>query len=183
MRRRIFVVLAGIVLLGFGYFAYVERVQIAAKIWHLRYGHVVYAAGFAVPVPDNWFVKTQEDENTAILIDTHANKNINGSVEYNIVMLNFISHFPGNVDYWKSARKKWLTDEGLQSVEETEIQATDQTISCLGGDIFHSAMQVPNTKIVSEECMSTGKLSLTFSGNRSGLQEFFTIISQIHRKQ
>jgi len=184
MKRKLLLAVVSLLVLTAGYFIYAgTRLRVAAIIWHWRHGNVVRVADYDVPVPDRWVAMNHGDENTSLLIDTRVEKTKDPLSNSNYIDISLIPHFPGDVDLWRSSREQWLRGRGMKAIEENQIQTVDQTVACLSGNVFQDLYPVLNTNAITVECMSTGRLSLIFTGNQVGRQEFYTIISGIRKRK
>jgi hypothetical protein len=117
-----------------------------------------------------------------MLVDSEMDRKSATELGPNNIAVTFVSHFPGDVDVWRTARRQSLSRDGLRSVEEKQIQTPDETIQCLGGEMFRDLVHLSNSTTFTMDCMTTNKLNITYIGNRAGLQEFYDIISQIHKQ-
>ena len=173
-------IVVGIVLLG-AYSAYRSRLRIEAKIWHWSHGNAVIVAEHEVPVPDGWLVKDSDArEGSALLIDTRVKRSSDPLANVNFILIVSGPHFQVNLDFWKSQSEQSLKRKGISDVREEMLQTKDELVSCVG---WHELNPVTSVRgaATSMQCMSAGGLFLTLTGNEGGLQEIFSIISQIRR--
>jgi hypothetical protein len=137
-----------------------------------------------VPVPDHWLVDTFEDDPRMInLIDTRVRRTANRLSAVNVITVIALSRPIHDLDLWASFTRQRLERDGLKEIEEKTIQAGDLRMVCLGGYELRDIMRVQGTAAVSLECQSTHQLSLGFTGQRSGLQDFYSIASQIRKRK
>jgi len=182
MKRVSRLLLTGIVVLIIGYLVYGRRAQIAAKVWHWRHGYSTYVGDYVVPVPDHWLVDTSEDPRMITLIDTRVRRTADRLSAVNVITVSALSSPIRDLDSWASFARQRRERDGLREIEEKTIQAGDERMFCLGGYELRDIMRLP-TAAVSLECRSSDRLNLGFTGHRSGLQEFYTIASQIRKRK
>jgi hypothetical protein len=172
-----------IVVLIVGFFAFRMRFRIEAKVWHWRHGYSLNVGIYQVPVPDGWLVQDYDTPNMFMLINTHLTKTSDPFSSVSIVNVSLVPSAPRDLDAWASMTRQSFERQGLNDLKEQSIQAGDETIVCLGGQILRAMIRVPSLAAVSMECRSSGRLNLGFSGPESALPEFYKIMSEIHKKK
>jgi len=177
---RVALILAGLAALAL--FLYSRRAHLAAKLWHWRHGSTTVLRGYAIDVPEDWLPAVDENEGTAILIDTQPANTADPTTVAGIVIVSIGGHPIQDLNDQISKVQNRLQREGLKQIEEQVIQLGDERLVCLGGSELHDILHAADAAIVSYECYSTGRLILSFTGSRKGLQEFYRIASSIRRQ-
>ncbi len=174
---RIFVVGVAISILGF--FAYARRFQLAADIWHWRYGHSVALRDYQVLVPDGWLVRDQTERGVTMTL-TRGIRSSDPFWDINSISVSSPSAGNTHLIEWKSYQQQHLQNQGVTDVEERTLQAGDDMIVCVGGTELRDVLHVPSGAI-SVQCISSGKLDALFVGQKTELEQFYTVVSQIRK--
>ena len=182
MKRGFRISLIVAVVLIVGYFAYVTRFQIEAKAWHWRHGYSIIVGDYEVPVPDHWLVQDFDNPNLIDLIDTRVRREAGPLSKVSVVTVDADARPMPDLSFWESFRRQSLEQRGI-AVEEMTLRLGDERMTCLGGEELREILHVPSVTAVSLECRSLGRLSLRFLGPRTGLQDFNSIASQIHKRK
>lgn len=179
--RKLMTILLAAALLQSAYFVYTNRFQIEARIWHLRYGNWVHISDYDVPVPAGWMVRGGTDGGPIILLDTQQSKD-RRTLDLNTIVISFDRHFSVSVETWRSIRESGLMEQGKLAVEEKRLQSDVQTAVCLTGHEFRDVMHIAGVNMVTAECMSSTGLGLILTGDNTGLEELYGIISGIRKR-
>jgi hypothetical protein len=178
--RKLMTILAAAVLLLSAYFFYTQRLQIEARIWHLRYGNWLHISDYDVPVPGEWLVRHGTDEDPIVLIDTQQRRD-RRMLDINSIVISF-QRSPVGVETWQSITEDGLRVRGKLTVEEKRLQTDAQTAVCLTGHEFRDVMHIAGMNMVTADCMSSTGLHLTLIGDNAGLEKLYGIISGIRKR-
>jgi hypothetical protein len=178
-------------IIAIGYLAYARRIQLAAKIWHLKHGYSTTMGNYEVPVPEHWLI-TDQNSVAFTMMNTAPALRKDGKFQTTAV----INIFPfrnrpiasEGMDSWLSLKRKRLESEGVKSIEEKNFAIGGAEASCIGGsemrDVVLSGMtNAPGTDTISLECRSADDLSVLFTGEPSDLQPFYSFAAQIRKTQ
>jgi hypothetical protein len=184
MNRASRLLLIGVLVLLVGYPIYARRFQIEAKIWHWRHGYSAAVGDYVVPIPDHWLILVEGvDGRDLAMFDTLVKGQPGPLLTPNMITVMSLSHPLRSLDSWESIKRQQLEHSGLSHIEEKTLWAADQKIVCLGGYELRDVLHVPGATHLSLECQSAGQLNLIFIGYRSGLEDFYTIASQIRKRK
>lgn len=184
---QVFVVVFG--MLACGYFAFTRRYQIEAKTWHLRHGYSTRMGDFDVPVPEHWLIYLQNSLET-VLVNTAPTWHRDGKFHTAAVITVSTSPMGPNasngMNLWLQDKRQRIEHDGVKSVEEKRVDLGNDTAVCIGGSemrdvILRGTTKAPSTDIVSLECKSESGLNVSFVGEPSDLQPFYTWFSEIRR--
>jgi len=189
MKSRLLVYGALLLVIAIGYFTYTKRLQISAKIWHWKHGYTTRLADYEVPVPGHWLVGIQSDRLLEImniaprpfprdgLFHTLAVINVSLPLQKHHIT-------SSGMDYWISFQHQKLERDGI-SVEEKKLNIGNESITCIGGNELRAMMRnekkFPDSNIISLTCRSDEDLSIMFSGEPRDVQDFYDLVSSIHR--
>jgi hypothetical protein len=189
MKSRLFQLLAILLVIAIGYFAYATRQQLAANIWHWRFGYAEAMGNYQVPVPEHWLIT---EHNAVAFTLMNATPAWPRDAKFHTTAV--ITIFPfgnrplglGGLDFWLLQKRQGLEREGIKSVEEKRFNIGEDAASCIGGSelrdaILPSMARAPDTEIISLECKSANDLSILFVGEPSDLQSFYAFASEIRR--
>jgi len=182
MDRTLRTLLVVVAIGAIGYTAYRSWFRMQAMFWHWRYGYSTTLGEYVVPVPRHWLVQTHADEQLIDLVDTRATRDAGPFAEVSVVSVDLASSSVRDLTYWKSLKKQSLEREGVRDIEERTLDVAGDTVVCLGGDELRQDLKVPGITALSLECVSTSRLNVMFLGPRSGLTDFYSILSGIHRR-
>jgi hypothetical protein len=184
MSKALRISLIGVLALIIGYAIYARRFQMEAKIWHWRHGYWTTVGTFDVPVPNHWLVRTQGPDGwNMTMMDTIVNRQSEHPLTTNVITVISLSQPLRYLDSWESVKRQDLERSGLVKIEERTLSLAGEKVICLGGYVFHDVLRAPGTTPLSLECRSAGQLSLMFVGYRSGVEDFYTIVSQIRKRR
>jgi len=155
--------------------------QINAKVWHWRHGYSAYVGDYVVPVPDHWLVETNENRPMITLVDTRGRRTSDPLSGINVIDVVALSDPFGDLDSWVAIERRSRERINVRDIEEKTLRAGDERIVCLADHRFRDLPHFPDTSIVSVECQSNDRLSLTFFGHET--DEFYTIASQIRKRK
>ena len=178
--RKLMTVLAAPVLLLSAYF-YTQRLQIEARIWHLRYGNWLHISDYDVPVSGEWLVMRSTDEDPIVLVDTQQKRDRRMS-DVNTIVIEFHRRSPVSLETWQSITEDGLRENGKLTVEEKRLQTDAQTAVCLTGHEFRDVMHIAGMNMVTADCMSSTGFHLTLVGDNTGLEKLYGIISGIRKR-
>ncbi len=179
-RPPIRLLVASLALILMGYVAYSNRLQMAALIWHWKNGDFVRVGLYEVPVPKRWMVEKQASG--AFLIDTFGSRDTRTLAGINVISIESLPTITRDLEFRKSYQRKWLSEHGTSAIEERSLAFEDEFVACVGGDELHGLTGSPEAAgIVSVQCISSGKLHLTFAGQQPDLQIFYAIIPKIRK--
>jgi hypothetical protein len=191
MKSRSFrVLIALFAMIACGYFAFTRRYQIEAKIWHMRHGYWMKIGELSVPVPEHWLIMYQSSI-AIMMMNTAPAWHRDGKLHTAPSITLFPSFIrpvrSGSTDLWLSSKRQQLERDGVRSIEEKRFAFDTDTLVCIGGSemrdiILRGRTNVPNTDIVTLECLSEGGLSILFQGEPSDLESFSTLVTQIQRQ-
>jgi hypothetical protein len=193
MKSRLVSLLVLLFLLALGYVGYVYRYSIAACIWHWKHGYSTTMGNYEVPVPEHWVIEDQNALAFTLMNTSPTRPPRDGKLHTTAV----IDIFPfrdrpveaSRIDFWLSQQRQWLTRDGVKYVEEKTLNLGGENLSCIGGSQLSTvvrdipSVRIPETDIVSLNCMSDHGLNILFVGEPSDLQSFYAFLSQIHRKR
>lgn len=164
-----------LVVIVLGFVIYAKRYQIAAKIWHWKYGYVSKMDNYDVPIPEGWYLDQNRTDFT--LINTARSS---PSRDGNLHSTFFVRVHPGRhpigareMEFWRSIERQRL-DRGLTTVLDNTLRFDDEDMICIGGG---------GTRVVSLNCASAQGLSIMFIGAGADLETFYTWVSQIRKHQ
>jgi hypothetical protein len=168
MKRAIGILLVVICLSLVGWFVFAKRFQLAAEIWHWRYGHSVAIRDYQVPVPDGWLVWASGESDVAMTMPT-------GQGDQDFVSIGRTCCGSDHLDAWKEMQEHNLRGRGITDVREKTLQPAGETVVCIGhaGPHFSDFLSI--------ECVSTGKLNALYFGRQAGLEDFYAIVSQVRK--
>jgi hypothetical protein len=167
-----------------GYSIYVRRFQIEAKVWHLRHGYSAAVGDYIVPVPDHWLIIGADvDGRDLMIMDTLVKRQAERPLTANMITVTSLTRPIRNLDFWESLQRQQLERGGQKEIEQRTLWAADEKVVCLGGYLLRDVLHVSGTTLLSLHCQSAGQLSLRFQGYRSGLEDFYAIASQIHKRR
>jgi len=184
---RVATLIALLVALGSIYYRY--RYPLTAKIWHWKHGYSTTMGNYEVPVPEHWLIT---DQSFVAFTLMNSAPNVPRDANFHTTALVTVFPFhqrgigPDGVAFWLSQQRQWLARDKVQSVEEKTLKFGDESITCIGGRQLNAILRSnPNhfdTDLISLNCMSERGLNILFDGEPSGLQPFYTFVSQIRRK-
>ena len=173
------------ILLGFVLVAvplYSRRAQVSATLWHWRHGSSAVIGDYTVPVPDHWLPEIDRNEGMITLLDTRPAQSVDPLGGGNVISIS-VRGFPfHDLNAVVRQERQRLERQGLKNIEEHAILVGDERIQCFGGTELRDLLHLPATQLLSSRCYSTGRLSLGFTGDQEGLQEFYLIVSRIRKR-
>jgi hypothetical protein len=172
-----------------GYFAYTKRLQILAKTWHWKHGYTARLADYEVPVPGQWLVGIQSYGHLQIMNIAPGPFPRDG-LFHTLAVINVSlplqkQHITSTgMDYWISFQHQKLEGDGIR-VEEKKLDMGNESITCIGGNELRAVMRnekkFPDSNIISLTCRSDEDLSIMFVGEPRDVQDFYDLVSSIHR--
>jgi hypothetical protein len=177
-----------LILIVLAHLAYGKRYQLAAKIWHWRYGYSARMGNYEVPVPEHWLL----DQNSVAFTLVNTNSTVSrrdGKFHATAVVTLFpfrrSSVGASQMEFWLSLQRQSLEREGLKSAEERRLSFDDEAVICVGGSELSAIMRDEkaflDTSVISLNCMSDHGLEILFVGEPTEVQPFYTFVSQIRR--
>ena len=184
MKRATRLLLIGVLVLVVGYPIFARRFQIEAKVWHWRHGYSTTVGDYTVPIPDGWLILVEDvDGQDLSMLDTHVKRQPGSLQTANEIIVGSLPRPMRSLESWESIKRQQLERSGLINIEEKTLWAANQKVICLGGYELRDVVHVPGTTQLSLECQSAGRLNLIYIGYRSGLEDFYTIASQIRKRE
>jgi hypothetical protein len=136
---------------------------------------------YEVPVPEHWLVERYETTTLATLVDTRFRKSRHGFSRAGAIVVSSGPSGPKDLNFWLSETRQKLEHDGVSNVQEKTLSLDDDTMVCLGGRQLAAIAHVPTITAVSLTCVSSGGLSLVYTGPGSAVPEFYAIASGIRR--
>ena len=143
---------------------------------------------YEVPVPEHWLL--DEDSRTFTIVNSDA-KSLRRDGQFQTTTVVTVFPFLGSpigtsqMDLWLSLQRKWLERKGVKSAIERRLSLDGEPVICIGGRELGPMMRgegtIPDTNVVSLDCVSANALNIAFIGEASDLQPFYTFVSQIRR--
>jgi hypothetical protein len=172
----------GILIIACGYFGWRSRFKIEALIWHWRNGYSTTLGEYKIPVPADWLVERYDDGAFIDLIKTRPDRKAGALARFSNITVRE-APMPGtDVATWEAHKRGDLEREGLTDIQEKMLQIDGEHFVCLGGYELSRITGIPDIAAVTMECSSAGRLKLMFLGPPSGLDDFYTIASNIHKR-
>jgi hypothetical protein len=164
-----------------GYFVYARRFQLAAKIWHWRYGSFAIVSGYQIRVPDGWLVTSQTDEDLNLVATR--------TVEHGTVFANIVvgtvrprSSKPRDLAPWRLSQEQFLRSKGVKDIDERTLHFDGETVQCMGENVARDVWRLPNATLFTLGCMSTSPLIFMFVGQKSEVPQFEDVVSGIRKR-
>jgi hypothetical protein len=181
------VIVLFLLIISIGSFVYAKRFQFAAELWHWRHGNKTMIGNYEAPVPTHWLISDLHHELFTLVNTTPTfPKDAKFYMTAVITFLNWRVE-ARRLDSWLSLERQWLARDHVERVEENTVKFGDESITCIGGREMSAMLgnkpNVPETDIVSLNCMSEHGLNILFLGEPSGVQPFYTFLSQIRRQK
>jgi len=179
------IVVSAVALLTFGYFAYKERLRIAAARWHWKNGDSVRVGDYQVPVPRDWLVEP-DPPYRAHVVDTRYAPHPDGWPGRNRITIVAFSMAPAqNLDVWMEGTRARLSHLLGSQVEEREWRLGDQRVVCLADHALLHIGRPPTVQdVASVQCTSSSRiLSLFYTGQQEDVSVLYSIIPNIKKVQ
>lgn len=189
---RALIFLAVVTAIAFILFA--NRYSIEAKVWHWRHGYSTTVGGYEIPVSDHWLVFSEDSASLTIANISRAQHRRDGKFHIAAVIsvdvrLHRSGERPATVsrrEFWVTFERQRLVSEKVESIEEKTLKFGDEPLTCIGGMELAALMRnksgLPQTDIMSLDCMSESGLNVRFVGEPSDVQPFYTFVSQIRQR-
>ena len=178
MRRRMtYLIGVSVLCTTIAFLTYINRLWIAAEIWHWGHGDNLPFLDYQVPVPSGWLVESQTPSEL-VLRATHGK---GGALFAYIKILSLKSISAEGLAVWKSQLKTLLERQGAGKVTEHELRFGQNTVVCLIGDETGDQLRGSRSEILTFECNSDADLKFVFIGESSGWQNFDDIVSHIRK--
>jgi hypothetical protein len=182
MSRASRLLIIGVLVLIVGYAIYSRRYQIESKVWHWKHGYSAAVGDYVVPVPDRWLIYSEgPDHQDLTMFDTQVKRQPGPLLVPNMITVMSLSAPLRSLDSWEIIKRKQLEQDGLSNIEERTLFTANEKLVCLGGYQLREVLKIPGATHLTLECQSTGRLSLIYMGYRSGLDDFYSIASQIRK--
>jgi len=188
VKRRFLLVLTLLFIVSLGFVAYLKRYQLAAKLWHWRYGYRTTVGNYEVPVSEHWLIFDRYN-GTLTLMNTAFRLPRDGKFHAPATITVSPLHGAFGMDrlnFWLSLRRQWFEQEQIKSLEEKQLSIGDAATICIGGSelrdviVGHGHREF-DSDLISLECRSTDNLDILFVGEPSDVQSFYSFVAQIRR--
>ncbi len=177
-----FLVLALVILAGI-FTGYAYNIRVASWVWHLRHGMAMNVGNYTVPVPANWYVKSQPGgDQLLVRIDT-ADRTPPQRLKAHATILLLLEAPLTDQDLHRllSLDIELLKQHGVEPVLQRTFKIDSGTISCVGGDKLGSN-GVFDIEPVSWRCASPGGLQIMIGSTDSDVGQVWEIVSGIRKK-
>jgi len=181
-----------VLLAAIAYVSYTNRYSIEAKVWHWKHGTSATMGNYEVPVPERWLLN--QDWAGFTLINTSPTRPPRDGKFHIAPVINVFpfEKWPADarrLDFWLSLQRQRLAREDVEGIQEKTVQFGDESITCIGGRelsaIFRNASSVrlPETDIISLDCMSGRGLNVLFVGEPWDVEAFYGFLSHIRSQR
>lgn len=162
-----------VAVLVLGLFAYRNRRQIEAKVWHWRHGYTYGVGEYDVFIPDHWLPKRSDIPDNLLLYDTKSGSGVR------------IFLLPGlhELEFWETKHRQKLEKDHVKEIVDHTLNIVGQEVICVGGTEFQDELKLSAPNIISLDCESTGNLHLMFVGKDSELGTFYGLASRIKERR
>ena len=178
MKRILWALVVGIAVLACTYGVYGRRARIQAAIWHWRHGQFAQVGSYRVPVPDRWLPQDYDENDMISLIDTDTKQSGDALANVNVIGIILL---PKPADQGTSAALRWdrLKSIRVTNTDDKVISFEDERVLCSGVPINDAGR---TSHAITLWCESTGRLSLSFTGDSAGAQRFYQIVAGIQKQ-
>lgn len=170
-----------ILVLAIAWVAYSRRFRIEAWVWHLKHGKQVAFESYTVPVPETWYLKTQENgDELLIKLDPDGSSSSQTRLKAPPSTILLFRDPTSDLKRWTSVNSALLNKRGITFVSSRIFDLKGETIRCLGGDELDSNRLYATNPTV-WRCRTGGGLGVMITETKSDATEIWDIVSHIQR--
>ena len=161
---------------------WLNRVRLAAWVWHLRHNRVS-VGGYVVPVPKNWYPRA-EDETGYLLArldtdDTSGTKRVKAHAGI-LIMTAKRAPSDSDVNRMAALEASLLQKRGVHKVTTRNITLGTETLVCVGGDRLGG--DIVDAEPESWRCSASGGLQMSITATEPDMRQVWQIVSAIRKE-
>ena len=184
-------VLVFVLLFAIGLIIDARYSQIEAKLWHWRHGYSTIVYKYEVPVPAHWLINWQYSDRVDMTNTAHkpfprdGKLHMSASIHFGILSSPLFHVDAAAIDRWLASQRQFMDREGVAVRVEKQLSIDDQLLRCIGGEfwpvILREEPRLPDSNMLSVQCRSKEGIDIRFDGEPTDLQDFYTLVSNIHK--